>query len=547
MAAAGEIVVQGGGMDFTRTPGGRKIVTMLGVAAVVAAMAGVWMWGQQPDYKVLFSSYNDRDGGAIVAELDKLNIPYKFSEGGSTILVPSDRVYDARLKLASQGLPKGGNIGFELMENQRLGSSQFVEQINFQRAMEGELARSIESVSSVQAARVHLAMPKDSVFVTEQKAPTASVLLNLYPGRTLDAQQVSAIVHLVASSVPELSPKNVTLVDQNGNLLSDTTKPPPNGLDPTQMKYVQDLQQNVAKRIESIISPIVGAENVRAEATADVDFSRSEQAVESYKPNQTPDAMAIRSQQTSESSNSNGATAGVPGALTNQPPAPATAPITAPAPGKTPAAAATAPATPASTRKDATVNYEVDKTIQYVQQGSGGLKRLSVAVVVNYRKATDKAGKVSQKPLTAAEMTQITNLVKEAMGYNQQRGDTLNIVNSPFAAPEIEAIPETPLWKQPATLETAKTSGKYLLMGIALLLLYLRVLKPLLKKLSEPLALPAADAAGHPQLAAAGGDMMALPPGQRSYQDNLTRAQQLAKDDPRVVANIVKTWVGSNE
>ncbi len=421
-------------MDFTRTPGGRKIVTMLGVAAVVAAMAGVWMWGQQPDYKVLFSSYNDRDGGAIVAELDKLNIPYKFSEGGSTILVPSDRVYDARLKLASQGLPKGGNIGFELMENQRLGSSQFVEQINFQRAMEGELARSIESVSSVQAARVHLAMPKDSVFVTEQKAPTASVLLNLYPGRTLDAQQVSAIVHLVASSVPELSPKNVTLVDQNGNLLSDTTKPPPNGLDPTQMKYVQDLQQNVAKRIESIISPIVGAENVRAEATADVDFSRSEQAVESYKPNQTPDAMAIRSQQTSESSNSNGATAGVPGALTNQPPAPATAPITAPAPGKTPAAAATAPATPASTRKDATVNYEVDKTIQYVQQGSGGLKRLSVAVVVNYRKATDKAGKVSQKPLTAAEMTQITNLVKEAMGYNQQRGDTLNIVNSPFAA-----------------------------------------------------------------------------------------------------------------
>ncbi len=534
-------------MDFTRTPGGRKIVTMLGVAAVVAAMAGVWMWGQQPDYKVLFSSYNDRDGGAIVAELDKLNIPYKFSEGGSTILVPSDRVYDARLKLASQGLPKGGNIGFELMENQRLGSSQFVEQINFQRAMEGELARSIESVSSVQAARVHLAMPKDSVFVTEQKAPTASVLLNLYPGRTLDAQQVSAIVHLVASSVPELSPKNVTLVDQNGNLLSDTTKPPPNGLDPTQMKYVQDLQQNVAKRIESIISPIVGAENVRAEATADVDFSRSEQAVESYKPNQTPDAMAIRSQQTSESSNSNGATAGVPGALTNQPPAPATAPITAPAPGKAPAAAATAPATPASTRKDATVNYEVDKTIQYVQQGSGGLKRLSVAVVVNYRKATDKAGKVSQKPLTAAEMTQITNLVKEAMGYNQQRGDTLNIVNSPFAAPEIEAIPETPLWKQPATLETAKTSGKYLLMGIALLLLYLRVLKPLLKKLSEPLALPAADAAGHPQLAAAGGDMMALPPGQRSYQDNLARAQQLAKDDPRVVANIVKTWVGSNE
>ncbi len=549
MAAAGEIVVPGGMMDFTQTPGGRKLILAIGAAAVVAAMAGVWMWGQQPDYKVLFSNFSDRDGGAIVAELEKMGIPYKYAEGGGAVMVPAANVHDARLKLASQGLPKGGNVGFELMENQRLGSSQFIEQINFQRAMEGELARSIESVSAVQAARVHLAMPKDSVFVTEQKMPTASVLLNLHPGRTLDAQQVSAIVHLVASSVPELSPKNVTLIDQNGNLLSDAGKPTNNALDPAKMKYVQDLQTSVARRIESIISPIVGAENVRAEATADVDFSRSEQAVESYKPNQTPDAMAIRSQQSSESANGGGAAGGVPGALSNQPPAPATAPVTAPAP----AAAAAPGAAPVATRKDSTVNYDVDKTIQYVQQSGGGLKRLSVAVVVNHRKSVAKDGKVSYKPLSAAEMTQITNLVKEAMGFNQARGDTLNVVNSPFAQPEVEAIPETPMWKEPGTIQMAKDTGKYLLMGIALLLLYLRVLKPLLKKLSEPLALPAPaamDAAGHPQLAgaAAGTDgMMALPPGANHYQDNLTRAQQLAKDDPRVVANIVKTWVGGNE
>lgn len=547
MAATGEIVVPGGMMDFTQTAGGRKIMLAIGAAAVVAAMAGVWMWGQQPDYKVLFSNFSDRDGGAIVAELEKMGIPYKYAEGGGAVLVPAANVHDARLKLASQGLPKGGNVGFELMENQRLGSSQFIEQINFQRAMEGELARSIESVSAVQAARVHLAMPKDSVFVTEQKMPTASVLLNLHPGRTLDPQQVSAIVHLVASSVPELSPKNVTLVDQNGNLLSDAGKPLANGLDPTQMKYVQDLQQSVARRIESILTPIVGAENVRAEATADVDFSRSEQAVESYKPNQTPDAMAIRSQQSSESANGGGAAGGVPGALSNQPPAPATAPVNAPAQ----AAAAPAGAAPVATRKDSTVNYEIDKTIQYVQQGGGGLKRLSVAVVVNHRKSVAKDGKVSYKPLAAAEMTQINNLVKEAMGYNQARGDTLNVVNSPFAQPEAEVIPETPIWKQPAMIDTAKTTGKYLLMGIALLLLYLRVLKPLLKKLSEPLALPAPATpalAGQPQLAAAGAEgMAALPPGTSNYQDNLTRAQQLAKDDPRVVANIVKTWVGGNE
>jgi flagellar M-ring protein FliF len=541
MAVAGEMMVPGNVMDFTRTAGGQKIILALGVAAVIAIMAAVWMWGQQPDYRVLFSNFSDRDGGAIVAELEKMNVRYKYAEGGGALLVPASQVHDLRLKLAAQGLPKGGNVGFELMENQKLGASQFVEQVNFQRAMEGELARTIESLSAVQAARVHLAMPKDSVFVSEQKNPTASVLLNLQPGRVLDAQQVSAIVHLVASSVPDLQTKNVTIVDQSGNLLSDTSKAASaNGMDPSQIKYVQNLQDNVVKRIESIISPIVGADNVRAEATADVDFSHSEQAVESYKPNQTPDAMAIRSQQISESQNGAGNPSGVPGSLSNQPPAPATAPIVAPGKAAAPAQAA-APAS--DTRKDSTVNYELDKTIQYVQHGVGGLKRLSVAVVVNYKKVTDKDGKTSMKPLSAAETTQITNLVKEAMGYNQARGDTINVANTPFATTPQEVIPELPLWKQPQTIQIAMQTGKYLLMGIALLVLYLRMLKPLLKKISQATALPAPR---DPQLAADGMQMQ-LANGQRNYQDNLTRAQKLASEDPRVVANIVKTWVGSNE
>lgn len=543
MAAEGEIVVRGNIMDFTRTSGGQKILLALGVAAVVAVMGAVWMWGQQPDYRVLFSNFSDRDGGAIVAELEKMSIPYKYSEGGGAVLVPADRVHDARLKLASQGLPKGGNVGFELMENQKLGSSQFVERINFQRAMEGELARSIESVSSVQSARVHLAMPKDSVFVSEQKSPTASVLLNLHPGRVLDLQQISAIVHLVASSVPELPIKNVTVVDQHGNLLSESGKmASANGMDPSQIKYVQDLQQNVVKRIESIITPIVGPNNVRAEATADVDFSRSQQAVETYKPNQTPDAMVVRSQQTSESLDGNGKPGGVPGALTNQPPAPATAPIIA--------QDAVAPAngeTSTNTRKDATVNYEVDKTIQYVQQGVGGLKRLSVAVVVNYKKSTDKDGKVVMTPLTAAETTQINNLVKEAMGFNAERGDSVNVVNTPFARAEQEILPDVPWWKQSENVEyiqMAKTAGKYLLMALLLLILYLRVLKPMLKKLSASMAPP--PVSQNAQLQHADAGVLALP-GQRNYQDNLARAQKMANEDPRVVANIVKTWVGSNE
>jgi flagellar M-ring protein FliF len=549
MAGAGEIVVPVNMMDYTRTAGGRKVMLMLGVAAVVAVMAAVWMWGQKPDYRVLFSNFSDRDGGAIVAELVKMNITYKYAEGGGAILVPADRVYDARLKLASQGLPKGGNVGFELMENQKLGSSQFIEQVNFQRAMEGELARSIESVSAVQAARVHLAMPKDSIFVSEQKAPTASVLLNLHPGRTLDAQQVIAIVHLVASSVPNLPFKNVTIVDQNGTLLSDTSKSASTtGMDPSQIKYVQDLQQSIVKRIESIITPMVGSENVRAEATADVDFSRSEQAVESYKPNQTPEAITIRSQQTSESQNGSANAGGVPGALSNQPSPAATAPITAASPSSKPAV----PGAPnATTRKDATINYEVDKTIQYVQQGGGGLKRLSVGVVVNYRKVTDKAGKVSMKPLTPAETAQITNLVKEAMGYNQARGDTLNVVNSPFAVAEHEAIPELPMWKQPDNIQLAKVSGKYLLMVAGLLLLYLRVMKPLMKKIAETHALPAPDKNAHLHhthlMQGANGELLEVQDGRRNYQDGLTRAQKLANEDPRVVANIVKTWVGNNE
>jgi flagellar M-ring protein FliF len=545
MAVEGEIVVPGNVMSFTQTTGGRKVLLALGVAAMVAAMVAVWMWGQQPDYRVLFSNFSDRDGGAIVAELEKMGIPYKYAEGGGAVLVPSTHVHDARLKLASQGLPKGGNVGFELMENQRLGSSQFVEQINFQRAMEGELARSIESVSAVQAARVHLAMPKDSVFVSEQKSPTASVLLNLHPGRTLDPQQISAIVHLVASSVPELMTKNVTLVDQNGNLLSDAGRNAGtiSGMDPSQIKYVQELQQSVVRRIESIITPIVGPNNVRAEATADVDFSRSEQAVESYKPNQTPETMVVRSQQTSESLNGVANPGGVPGALTNQPPAPATAPIVAPDQAAAPAGAA-GPAT--STRKDATFNYEVDKTIQYVQQGGGGLKRLSVAVVVNHKRSTDAEGKVVMQPLTEAEITQITNLVKDAMGFNAERGDSVNVVNTPFARAEAEKLPDLPFWKQSENreyIEMAKTAGKYLLMALALVLLYLRGLKPLLKKLDEMAKLPPPAPVQHLQHAG-GGNLL---PGQRNYEENLTRAQQLANQDPRVVANIVKTWVGGNE
>ena len=551
---------------FIASPTGRNVALAAGAAGIVAIMAAVLLWSQQPDYRVLFSNFSDRDGGAIVASLQAMNVPYKFSEGGNAILVPASQVYDARLKLASQGLPKGGNVGFELMENQKLGVSQFLEQINFQRALEGELARSIQSVGAIQSARVHLALPKASVFVREQQKPTASVLLTLNTGRSLDQQQVSAIVHLVASSVPDLPTKNVTVVDQSGNLLSDTGKPASaNGLDPSQLKYVMDLQQSIVKRVESIITPIVGANNVRAEATADVDFSHSEQAAEIYKPNGTPAAASVRSQQNSESQTAAGAGAtGVPGALTNQPQAPATAPINA-APVAPGAVAATTAAVPTTTQKDSTINYEVDKTVRYVQQPMGGLKRLSVAVVVNYKREIDANGVVTNKPLTEAEKTQITDLVKEAMGFNKDRGDSLNVANSLFAPSEQDPIIEVPFWKRIATLELAKEVGKYLLATVILLYLFFSFLRPMLKKLiagpikeipSEELALIAATeaeaeantSADEDQDAAvrlSGAAPMGMAP--RTYQDNLEAAKVLARKDPKAVANVVKAWVGVNE
>lgn len=397
------------------------MLLLAGAAALLALMAGLWLWTQKPVYRVLFANYADRDGGAIVAALQQMNVPYQIADGGGAILVPAAQVHDVRLKLASQGLPKGSGVGFELMENQKLGSSQFLEQVNFQRALEGELARTIQALATVQAARVHLAIPKASVFVRDQQKPTASVLLNLHPGRALDPQQVSAIVHLVASSVPELTVANVTVVDQQGHLLSEQRRAGAgNPLDPSQLSYIDEIQQAIARRIEAILTPIVGAQNVHAEVSADIDFSSSEQAAESYRPNPTPDSAAIRSQQQSAmQSTGTAAAGGVPGALSNTPPQPATAPLTT-----APAAAGAASATPSTSQKDSTTQYELDKTLRVTQQPMGGIKRLSVAVVVNHRSEINKQGKPVTRALTDAEKVAITDLVKEAMGFSKERGDT---------------------------------------------------------------------------------------------------------------------------
>jgi flagellar M-ring protein FliF len=540
---------------------GRNVLIGGGVAAVLAVVVAIWMWSSSPDYRVLYANYSDKDGGALTAALDQMGVKYKFSEGGTAILVPAEQVPDLRLKLASQGLPKGGNVGFELMENQKLGVSQFLEQVNYQRSLEGELARSIQSLGSVAGARVHLALPKPSVFVRDQQKPTASVLLNLQSGRALDPGQVSAIVHLVASSIPELTIGNVTVVDQNGNLLSE--QPKNNALnkqlDATQLKYVEQVQQNIIKQVESLITPIVGKGNVRAEATADIDFAQVDTAAEMYKPNSPPEPQAIRSQQTSEQTGaSTGPANGIPGALSNQPPGVATAPLDGGAP------AGTAQATTGPASKNATTNYELDKTIRYEQRPMGGIKRLTVGVVVNYRRSIDpNSGKITVKPLAAAEVAQINELVKQAMGYSQARGDTMNVANAPFDGVDRPDESGPDWYKDPSNLPLAMEIGKYLLIALVLAFLYFRILRPLLRpvvrKFDEATAIPEeekedeeededaiVDLDGKPVL---GPDGMPVEeeeaPRERSYRANLAMAKEMAMNDPRIVANVIKAWVGS--
>ncbi|MDP1996713.1 MAG: flagellar basal-body MS-ring/collar protein FliF [Gallionella sp.] len=524
----------------------QQLVGLLGGgAALFALIAGVWMWGQTPDYRVLYSNLSDRDGGAIIESLQQMNIPYKFAEGGGALLVASNQVHEARLKLASQGLPKGGNVGFELMENQKFGITQFAEQVNYQRALEGELARSVQSIGAVAAARVHLAIPKPSVFVKEQQKPSASVVLSLQGGRMLDSAQVSAIVHLISSSVPELSAKNVTVVDQNGTLLSashDGTNG--DGLDANQLKYVQQVEQSYISRIEALLMPLLGANNVRAQVTANIDFSRIEQTAEIYKPNQNPAESVIRSQQSSEAMSGSGMkTGGIPGALTNQPPVPATAPIVADAGTQTGANAA-GDANLSNLQKDSTVNYEVDRTIRHTVLPVGSIKRLSVAVVVNgNRKVIDAKGKSSDKPLSDTEKEQINNLVKDVMGFDQARGDSLNVQVAAFTEHKEEVVEALPLWKQPDMIELAKDLLKYLVIAAVVFFVTFRVIKPAFHTLLTPLSSTGGFAATQ--------EGEAIPeatytPSAPSYEQSLQTAKQIAQQEPKIVASVVKEWVNSN-
>lgn len=522
----------------------------MGLVLLIVAVFAVFVYGRQQDYRVLFANLGDKDGGAIVAQLSQMNIPYKHADGGGAILVPADKVHDVRLRLASQGLPKGSVAGFELMESSRFGVTQFQERLNFQRGLEGELTRSIQALASVQGARVHLALPSQNGFFREQQKPSASVLLSLNPGRGLDRAQLAGIVHLVASSVPEMSPSAVSVLDDTGKLLSqptDGSQGGSDGVDAQQLVYVQQLEQQYARRIMEILEPVVGRNNVRAQVSADVDFSQTESTSEQYRPNQTPDAIAIRSQQVSEVSGNTASTStGVAGAVANQPPAPSAAPINGANPA--PTAAGQQGTEQSTSKKDSVTNYEVDKTVRTTRGSNWAIKRLSAAVVVNYQ-TLEERGKSVTKPLTPQQIEQMTALVRETIGFSQARGDSVNLMNTQFQVEKVDSI-DIPFVSQEVVIDLARSLAWPIVGLLFAFLIMVFLIRPAMKNMASVKPLPISRG----QVDAIEADepeRPALPPPVKSKEPAEATAEQLrmedarllAKENPVAVANILKGWV----
>ncbi|MBA8863075.1 flagellar M-ring protein FliF [Pantoea agglomerans] len=570
-AATTEKEKKGFGDLLARLRANPRIPLIVAAAAVVAIVIAMVLWAKQPSYSVLYNNLTDEDGGAIVTQLTQMNIPYRFAENGGALMVPEANVHELRLRLAQQGLPKGGSVGFELLDKEKFGISQFSEQVNYQRALEGELARTIESLGPVKSARVHLAMPKPTLFVREQKAPSASVTLTLQPGRALDEGQIQAIAHMVSSSVAGLPPGNVTVVDQTGRLLTRSDSAG-RDLNDAQLKYASEVEARYQQRIEAILNPILGQGNVHAQVTAQINFDTAEQTDEKYQPNANPSNSAIRSRQTSTSDQSGSPyPGGVPGALSNQPAPANTAPVTTPnnnaangqnangqnANGQNNAAnnanqttsTAAASAGPTNSRRDDTVNYELDRTIRHTKVNVGDVQRLSVAVVVNFR-ADDKGKAVA---LNEQQLKQIEDLTREAMGYSQNRGDSINVVNSQFNTTE-PVTTDLPFWQQQSFFDQLMNAGKWLLIALVAFILYRKLVRPHLvrKQAAEKAAAEAVAArateqpeeeAFNVQLSKDELDQERKSNNRMSAEVMSQRIRDMSENDPRVVALVIREWM----
>lgn len=541
-----------------------RIPLIIAAAAATAIIVAMVLWAKAPDYRVLYNNLSNEDGGAIVTQLTQMNIPYRFEENGGALMVPAEKVHELRLRLAQQGLPKGGAVGFELLDKEKFGISQFSEQVNYQRALEGELSRTIETLGPVKSARIHLAMPKPTLFVREQKSPSASVTLNLQPGRALDEGQISAIVHMVSSSVAGLPPGNVTVVDQSGRLLTRSDAAG-RDLNDAQLKYATEVESRYQQRIEAILGPIVGNGNVHAQVTAQIDFDAREQTEEQYKPNSDPANAAVRSRQSSSSEQLGGQyPGGVPGARSNQPAPANNAPIEQPkanaangnnanaAANATTASTNNARPVPSNTHHDDTTNYELDRTIRHTKMNVGSVKRLSVAVVVNYR-ADDKGKAVA---LNEKQLKQIEDLTREAMGYSSDRGDSVNVVNSQFTQTD-ETGGDLPFWQQQSFFEQMMNAGRWLLVALVAFILYRKLVRPQLVRKQEIAKLATEQAAQQTKerqeeeaysvsLSKDELEQERKSKHRVSAEVMSQRIRDMSENDPRVVALVIRQWM-SNE
>jgi len=533
----------------------RQLGVMLALAISVALGVAVVLWSQTPNYSLLYSNLGDRELSEVMSGLQQSGVEYKLEAGSGAILVPSSQVDELRLKLAGLGLPRGGGQGFELLEKETgFGGSQAIEKARIQRALEGEIARSIVTIQSVRSARVLLAIPKQSVFLRHRKKPSASVVVDMHQGRELNKPEVAAILHLVSSAVPQLDVSQVTVVDQKGALLSAKTSNDVMSLTSNQFEFKQGVEEHLINRVESILLPIVGAGAIRASVSADVDFTTTEQTQEQYNP----DLAALRSEQVTEEQSNLAGVQGVPGALSNQPPAAGVAPEVAEGELGSTASATT------NVNKRSIKNYELDKKISHTKLSSGRVKRITVAVVIDNKQGavTAEGGASASEPYSDEDVAKFTVLVKEAVGFNALRGDSVTITNLAFRQPDVPvALPEVPLWEQAWVLDAAKQ----VVGGVFALILIFFVLRPTIKTLLEkPTAagLPAggqgtqmtpsgamatearaSQSAGERSLELESDEELMMLEAPKSYEQRLEMAQKIAGEDPKRVAQVMKTWI----
>lgn len=531
--------------QLTQMPGMRQLLVLVGLAASISIGVTAAFWMRDPGYTVLFSNISDKEANEVINILTSSAIPYQLDNNSGAVKVPAGQVHQARLKLAEQGLPKSSGFGLEIMQGgNSFSTSQFMEGARYHHALETELGRTISSLQPVQSARVHLAVPKSTMFIGKKQRASASVLLQLYSGRALSESQVAAIVHLVGSSIPDLEPSQVTVVDQSGKLLSSPDDSSDLGLSARQLDYVRRVEDSYVARIENLLVPMLGAGRVRTTVTAQLDFTQRELTEELYDPE-----TIVRSEQVSEDrNNGSGVAGGIPGALSNQPPAPAplAAPATdpaIPADAANAAAAATVARTPENESVRRTRNFEMDRTMSHTKQATGSVQRLSVAVLVDEKRVTAEDGTVTTEKLPPEELEAMTRLVREAVGFDEKRGDSINVSSMPFyQSPPVEDADEPGLLDSPSTM----AMGKQGLAGILILIIALVLVKPLLRALAGGAAgtAGAAGGPGAPAYAGGGGGTFAAENrAPLSYDDKISVARQLADKNPERVAQIVRSWV----